>query len=296
MGTIVAIRNGLLTIKAHKEGAKKPHIIQFSMSRYNNLDYGYAATVYKGQGGTFDQSFVLASRHFDRHSTDVAMTRHRDGAELFWSKEAFPSYGHIAPALSRDGSKDLAHDYINDEFDKVSFASHRGLDTLWDTFWEKYGTKWLEKIQHTVSSWIDSAKGHAEKWQGADTAFDKRDVSTGEDFNDSAWLKEMRAIRDEAYRNNPELEKELNARRGATQDNDSNDICTLPSIYTEGPVTDEQRAYYEARYEAIMKEHETRTELDHMLQQFEKVNREKPEKTLQHEEKDIDEKDIEIDF
>ena len=41
---------------------------------YKHLDHGYAATVHKAQGSTVDRTYVLATPHFDRHATYVALS------------------------------------------------------------------------------------------------------------------------------------------------------------------------------------------------------------------------------
>lgn len=146
LGTIISIKGDLLTIQVDQDNSAQPHIIQFSTNQYNHLDYGYAATIHKSQGVTVDQSFVLASQYLDRHATYVAMSRHKESAEIFWSKEEFPNYDALTKTLGRERSKDMTLDY-NNELDKASFAAHRGLDTLWENFWEKYGSQWVRKIQ-----------------------------------------------------------------------------------------------------------------------------------------------------
>ncbi|TCQ98013.1 Ti-type conjugative transfer relaxase TraA [Neorhizobium sp. JUb45] len=56
---------------------------------YANLDHGYATTVHKSQGATVDRVKVLASSTLDRHLSYVAMTRHRETAELYVGLEEF---------------------------------------------------------------------------------------------------------------------------------------------------------------------------------------------------------------
>ncbi|MCZ7497260.1 Ti-type conjugative transfer relaxase TraA [Agrobacterium tumefaciens] len=56
---------------------------------YTNVDHGYATTIHKSQGATVDRVKVLASNTLDRHLTYVAMTRHREGAELYVGMEEF---------------------------------------------------------------------------------------------------------------------------------------------------------------------------------------------------------------
>ncbi|MFS2152489.1 Ti-type conjugative transfer relaxase TraA [Rhizobium sp. Rhizsp42] len=56
---------------------------------YTNVDHGYATTVHKSQGATVDRVKVLASSTLDRHLSYVAMTRHRETAELYVGLEDF---------------------------------------------------------------------------------------------------------------------------------------------------------------------------------------------------------------
>jgi len=138
LGMIMGVDHDSLTVRIDTGVSDKSQDIKFSTAKYNHLDYGYAATIHKGQGITVDRFFVLASQYLDRHATYVALTRHRDGAEIFWSKEEFPSYDAMANTLGRERAKDITLDHVRWEFDKASFAAHRGLDTLWDNFWEKF--------------------------------------------------------------------------------------------------------------------------------------------------------------
>ena len=70
--------------------------IVISEASYRNIDHGYAATIHKSQGATVDRSFVLATGMMDQHLTYVAMTRHRDRADLYAAQEDFeakPEWG-----------------------------------------------------------------------------------------------------------------------------------------------------------------------------------------------------------
>ncbi|CAN7615107.1 Ti-type conjugative transfer relaxase TraA [Devosia sp. LjRoot3] len=62
---------------------------------YANIDHGYATTVHKSQGATVDSVKVLASRSLDRHLTYVALTRHRDAAQLYVGLNEFTNRGGI---------------------------------------------------------------------------------------------------------------------------------------------------------------------------------------------------------
>ncbi|MGC1728431.1 MAG: hypothetical protein WA747_03510 [Steroidobacteraceae bacterium] len=100
---------------------------------YRDLDYGYAATVYKAQGATVDRTYVPATSHYDRHATYVALSRHRDSAEVFYAAEDFQlpwerkgvsradelssaeARERFLNVLSRARPKELAHNYLDRE-------------------------------------------------------------------------------------------------------------------------------------------------------------------------------------
>ncbi|HVA41013.1 MAG TPA: AAA family ATPase, partial [Candidatus Binataceae bacterium] len=107
LGTVEAIRDGVLQVRLDGDGQRR---VAVDTRWYRHLDHGYAATVYKAQGATVDRTFVLASWHFDRHSTYVALSRHREGVAVFYGREDFR--GDYQGVLSRARPKALAHDYL----------------------------------------------------------------------------------------------------------------------------------------------------------------------------------------
>jgi hypothetical protein len=94
-------------------------------TQYAHLDHGYATTVHKSQSATVDHTFTLVTPHFDRHSTYVAFSRHRESASAFYAAEDFDagregvslSPGEIRDCfrtvVSRARPKELAHDYLD---------------------------------------------------------------------------------------------------------------------------------------------------------------------------------------
>ena len=122
LATVERIDHGVLQVRL--DGKDETRIIVDTRD-YHDLDYGYASTIHKSQGATVDRTYVLASRYFDRHTSYVALSRHRDGAMLFWGREEFEGRagqaGQIDAAeakrnfeavLSRARPKELAHDYL----------------------------------------------------------------------------------------------------------------------------------------------------------------------------------------
>jgi len=111
LGTIEKINDDKLTVRLDHADYEKACRVEFSLKDYNDIDHGYAATIYKAQGVTVDRAYVLASKYFDRHSTYVAMSRHREGADLYVSRDDFPSFGDLSKTLSRERTKDVTLDY-----------------------------------------------------------------------------------------------------------------------------------------------------------------------------------------
>jgi len=92
--------------------------VAFDVKDYNQVDHGYAATIHKAQGVTVDRTFVLATPGLDRHAAYVALSRHRDGVELYYGRDDFPDQGRLVRTLSRDRAKDMASDYARDFADR----------------------------------------------------------------------------------------------------------------------------------------------------------------------------------
>ncbi len=117
LGTLESQRDGVLQIRLDGEDRRS---VAVDTRDYPHLDHGYAATVYKAQGVTVDRTYVLATNHFDRHSSYVALSRHRETARLFYGQEDFQPawkpdvdpHDYFKANLARPRPKDLAHDYL----------------------------------------------------------------------------------------------------------------------------------------------------------------------------------------
>ncbi len=123
LGVIEEIRKGVLQVRTDGEEGRR---VVVDSSKYPHLEHGYAATIHKSQGSTVDRTYVLATPHFDRHSTYVALSRHREAAAVFYGKEDFEPEWSRASAeenfknvLSRARPKELAHDYLEREPPRV---------------------------------------------------------------------------------------------------------------------------------------------------------------------------------
>jgi Ti-type conjugative transfer relaxase TraA len=133
LGTVAAIEAGgeRLTVRLDGVGgqAGAGEAVTFYLRDYGQLEHGYAATVHKAQGVTVDRAHVLAGPGMDRHTAYVALTRHRDGVALHWSREAMGSREGLTKILSRERAKDTSLDYAGPEV-VAAFAERRGLHPL----------------------------------------------------------------------------------------------------------------------------------------------------------------------
>ena len=58
-----------------------------------------------------DRAFVVGSGSMDRHMAYVALTRHRDGVQLYAGREEFRDFAALSSRLSRGGVKETTLDY-----------------------------------------------------------------------------------------------------------------------------------------------------------------------------------------
>jgi Ti-type conjugative transfer relaxase TraA len=99
--------------------------VAFHPDQYNHIAHGYAVTIHKSQGATVDRTYVLADPLMNRNASYVALTRHRDGVQVYTDRQTFAERDQLDRSLSRAPSKDLARDYAAAEIERhaVRFAS-----------------------------------------------------------------------------------------------------------------------------------------------------------------------------
>ena len=92
LGTVEHVEPGKIIARLDGRGSDS---VSIPTDSYQAIDHGYATTIHKNQGATVDRAFVLASSTMDRHLTYVAMTRHRDGVQLYADIKEFASAGRL---------------------------------------------------------------------------------------------------------------------------------------------------------------------------------------------------------
>ena len=131
LGTVAKVADGRIVAQLDgKDRDGEARVVSVSTADYAAIDHGYATTIHKTQGATVDRSFVMASGTMDRHLTYVAMTRHRDGAQLYAAREEFKGKAPmeaLTARLGRDGSKETTLDYAKDFSERRGIAETLGL-------------------------------------------------------------------------------------------------------------------------------------------------------------------------
>lgn len=127
LGTLMAVRGNILEIKVDGNDNKEAHTIQVDTKIYNHLTYGYAATIHKAQGVTVDRAYLYASKFIDSHAAYVALSRHRQSVDLFYSISEFEKPQDLVTGFSRDRSKDISLDYSSTVNEQQKFAERYGI-------------------------------------------------------------------------------------------------------------------------------------------------------------------------
>lgn len=78
---------------------------------YTAFTHGYAMSIHKSEGSTFDKSYVLANRFMTPETTLVAMTRHRHDVGLYVSRTQFIDFKDLVETRSRGRAPDILSDY-----------------------------------------------------------------------------------------------------------------------------------------------------------------------------------------
>jgi Ti-type conjugative transfer relaxase TraA len=196
LGTIRSIndKSGVLGVELDRDDVQqKPQIVSVNTAHYKHLEHGYAATVYKAQGVTVDRSYVLPSKHYDAHSTYVAMTRHRKSCDVFIGREVFANDKALVDILSRNRAKDVTMDYTKMD---AEFARLRGVITE---------HKQLEKPNFEVRPLGRSEKNKLEEFT--------RSVLSARDLGSLSLkekgLSDFYDFKKQFEKNNPELAQKL---------------------------------------------------------------------------------------
>lgn len=102
-GTVEAIRDNIIDVRLQDN-----RLVSVNLKTYDDIDHGYAMTVYKTQGITVDKAYLLATPGLTAENTYVAMTRHRLALSVHASHEHFADKGAMTKRFSRAETKEFA--------------------------------------------------------------------------------------------------------------------------------------------------------------------------------------------
>jgi nucleoside-triphosphatase THEP1 len=155
-GTLKAASDGKFTVTLDNGNE-----VTFSPQDYSHFQHGYAATVHKSQGVTVDQAFVLATPHFDRHTSYVALSRHKKDVKLYASKGDFKTLERMQQTLGRDGEKLSTLDFT-DARQKQQESEWEERPSIFERIWHYFGfgkeqsdSEQAEPERQYSGRWID---------------------------------------------------------------------------------------------------------------------------------------------
>ena len=176
LGTVEAVEPYAIRVRLDGKVADEPRTVNVPMNDYQTVDHGYATTIHKNQGATVDRSYVLASGTMDRHLTYVAMTRHRDGVQLYAAQDEFTNAGRLV----EHGAAPYEHDPQKSDSYFVTLENAKGEQrTLWGVDLER-AMKGAERapeigekigLQHEGSTPVtlpDGTQTHRNAWKVQD--------------------------------------------------------------------------------------------------------------------------------
>ena len=100
LATVASIEGTRMTVRSDR-GRE----IVFDNREFTNIDLGYAGTIYRGQGKTLDQTYLLHTHHWRDAASYVAMTRARAQTEAFVGRDQAPSLRALSAQMARQSSR-----------------------------------------------------------------------------------------------------------------------------------------------------------------------------------------------
>jgi len=121
--------------------------VSIDLKKYDNISYGYAATVHKLQGVTVDKSYVYyGGKYWNKNLNLVALSRHREDIKIFADTRTHRNYDILKQRLNRAEFKDSVLNY------PVAFSLRYGVDP--DSVIGKVLNKFNEVIEKVQDAWL----------------------------------------------------------------------------------------------------------------------------------------------
>ena len=109
-GIVQSIDGGRITVRLDGRGGP---LLTFDAETFVEFRHGYAGTIYKGQGRTLDQTYLCHSEHWRSPASYVALSRHRDKAELFVAREVASDLSQLARQMTRRDERRAASQFFH---------------------------------------------------------------------------------------------------------------------------------------------------------------------------------------
>jgi len=109
-GIIRRIEGGRMVVCL--DGKNGP-LLAFDATVFKDFRHGYAGTIYKGQGRTIDQTYLYHSAHWRRAASYVALSRHREKAELFVARQTAGDLNDLARQMARRDERRAASQFFH---------------------------------------------------------------------------------------------------------------------------------------------------------------------------------------
>ena len=113
-GTILAWNNQYIKIQLD-DGRD----VKFKPSEYGHLTHGYALSIHKSEGSTFDRTFVALDPLLNSSILLVAMSRHRHDVQIFINREEVVDFKALIEKINRGKFKEALYDYEVPEDKKI---------------------------------------------------------------------------------------------------------------------------------------------------------------------------------
>ena len=145
--------------------------VEFNLSEFSGFKHGYASTVYKAQGSSIRDVYVLHDGFSTSKNSYVAMSRHIKDIHLYTNKVATKTDNHLIKQLgfNPEAGSSLNY-YTKEDLEVKSLSESKGV-------FAKTVDKLSEKLKSGITSFVDKSSVDRDYY-----VFEKPEVSKAEAF------------------------------------------------------------------------------------------------------------------
>jgi Ti-type conjugative transfer relaxase TraA len=145
--------------------------VEFNLSEFSGFKHGYASTVYKAQGSSIRDVYVLHDGFSTSKNSYVAMSRHINDIHLYTNKVATKTDNHLIKQLgfNPEAGSSLNY-YTKEDLEAKSLSESKGV-------FAKTVDKLSERLKSGITSFIDKSSVDRDYY-----VFEKPEVSKAEAF------------------------------------------------------------------------------------------------------------------